>query len=74
MVSVIHGLGPTIAGTQVPVRRIYGWYTQGVSIERILKRYPQLRHAQVFAALAYAFDHRGEIEAELSRERTMLQP
>jgi uncharacterized protein (DUF433 family) len=72
MVSHVKGIGPSIAGTQIPVRRIYGWYKQGTSVEQMIKRYPSLRHAQVFAALAYAFDHVGEIEAALEAERVML--
>jgi uncharacterized protein (DUF433 family) len=72
MITLVHGIGPAIAGTQIPVRRIYGWYLQGIDVERILKRYPGVRHAQVFAALAYAFDHKQEMDAAIEAERALL--
>jgi uncharacterized protein (DUF433 family) len=72
MITLVHGIGPAIAGTQIPVRRLYGWYKQGIGVERMLKRYPGLRHAQIFSALAYAFDHIQEMESALEAERELL--
>jgi hypothetical protein len=45
----------------------YGW-----SAEEIVRQYPHLAPAEVHAALAYYFDHREEIDAELSDELTTL--
>ncbi|MEY2395129.1 MAG: hypothetical protein QOF94_1474 [Acidobacteriaceae bacterium] len=39
----------------------YGW-----SAEEIIRQYPHLTPAEVHAALAYYFDHREEIDAELA--------
>ncbi len=38
------------------------------SAEEILRQYPHLQPAEVHAALAYYFDHREEIDAELAAE------
>ena len=45
----------------------YGW-----SAEEIVRQYPHLTPAEVHAALAYYFDHREEIDAELADELTAL--
>lgn len=44
----------------------YLW--RGWSAEEIVRQYPYLTPAEVHAALAYYFDHREEIEAELTAE------
>ena len=41
---------------------------QGKTPEEILVEYPDLRLAQVHAALAYYYDHRDAIEAELAKD------
>lgn len=41
----------------------YGW-----SAEEIVRQHPHLLPAEVHAALAYYFDHRAEIDAELAAE------
>ena len=45
----------------------YGW-----SAEEIVRHYPHLAPAEVHAALAYYFDHREEIDAELAAELAEL--
>jgi hypothetical protein len=45
----------------------YGW-----SAEEILRQYPHLKPAEIHAALAYFYDHRSEIEAELAGELEAL--
>ena len=44
----------------------YLW--RGWSAEEIVRQYPHLTLAEVHAALTYYFDHREEIETELSAE------
>ncbi len=41
----------------------YGW-----SAEEILRQHPIIEPAEVHAALAYYYDHRAEIDAELAAE------
>ena len=49
----IRGGRPRVAGTGVTVRRIVGWYKQGLSPEEITTEIPHLSLARVYAALAY---------------------
>ncbi len=66
------GGSPYVAGSRVPVRRLFSFYTNGTSVERLLKRYPQLEPAKVFDALAFAMDNPEVIEADLARESELL--
>lgn len=63
---------PLIAGTRVPVRRLFSWHRQGTAIETILRRYPQLGPARIFDALAFAYDNLELVTADLVREREAL--
>ena len=45
----------------------HGW-----SAEEIVRQYPHLAPAEVYAALTYYFDHPAEIDAELSEEVASL--
>ena len=69
--SVLAG-SPYVAGTRIPVRRLWAWHRGGVSVETLLKRYPQLGPARVLDALAFAYDNRELIEDDLARERALL--
>ncbi len=66
------GGSPYVAGSRVPVRRLWAFYRNGTSVERILKRYPQLGPAKVFDALAFALDNQEVVEADLAREESLL--
>jgi uncharacterized protein (DUF433 family) len=64
----IRGGRPRIAGTGVTVRRIVGWYKQGLTPEEITLEIPHLSLAHVYAALTYYHANRDEIEADLAAE------
>ncbi|MES1178881.1 MAG: DUF433 domain-containing protein [Myxococcales bacterium] len=66
------GGSPYVLGSRVPVRRLWAFYRSGASIERILKRYPQLGPAKVFDALAFAFDNEEVVTADMAREDDFL--
>lgn len=59
---------PVVGGTRIRVAVILGCYRQGMSIEEIVQQYPGLKPADVHDALAYAYDHLGEIEANLASD------
>src|SRR5690606_29005176 len=71
--SNVLGGSPHVVGSRVPVRRLYAFYRSGVSVEKLMKRYPQLQPAQVFDALAFAFDNLEVIEADIQREEDILR-
>lgn len=66
------GGSPYVVGSRVPVRRLWAFYRGGTSVERILKRYPQLGPAKVFDALAFALDNQEVVDADLAREESLL--
>jgi uncharacterized protein (DUF433 family) len=66
------GGSPHVAGSRVVVRRLWAFFKSGATVERILKRYPQLGPAKVFDALAFALDNPEVIEADLRREEEIL--
>ena len=66
------GGSPHVAGSRVVVRRLWAFFTGGATVERILKRYPQLGPAKVFDALAFALDNPEVMEADLRREQEIL--
>lgn len=66
------GGSPYVVGSRVPVRRLWGFFRSGTSVERILKRYPQLGPAKVFDALAFALDNQEVVEADLAREESLI--
>jgi uncharacterized protein (DUF433 family) len=63
---------PCVRGTRVPVRRLWSWHRRGTTIERLLKRYPQLGPAKVLDALSFAYDNEALVQADLDRENDAL--
>ncbi|TWT41010.1 hypothetical protein RAS1_37010 [Phycisphaerae bacterium RAS1] len=60
----VHHGDPCIAGTRVPVAMIVGSLADGLTEEAVLAQYPQLKSADIRAALAYA--------AEVLRQEPLL--
>lgn len=67
------GGSPVIRGTKVPVRRLWAWHRKGVSVETLVKRYPSLGWAKVLGGLAFAYDNEDVVEADLDRERALME-
>jgi uncharacterized protein (DUF433 family) len=58
-----------IAGHRIRVLDIVLWHEKrGLSPEEILTVFPSITLADVYAALAYYLDHRGDVEDEIRRE------
>ena len=58
----------TVAGTRIRVYTILVCYRQGMTVEEIVQQYPHLRPSDVHDALAYAYDHAEEMEADLAAD------
>lgn len=69
----ILGGSPVVRGSRVPVRRLWAWHRRGITVETLLKRYPQLGPASILDALSFAYDNYELVEADLARERALLQ-
>lgn len=67
------GGSPVVAGSRVPVRRLWSWHRWGVSVEAIVARYPSLGWAAVLDALSFAYDNEELVEADADRERAILE-
>src|SRR5688572_25954263 len=63
---------PLPAAPSATCPRLWAFFTSGATVERILKRYPQLGPAKVFDALAFALDNPEVMEADLRREQEIL--
>ena len=57
---------PCIKGTRIWVSLVLDLMANGMSVDDIIKEYPQLTKDDIFAAIAYA--------AEMSRERYVEMP
>jgi uncharacterized protein (DUF433 family) len=57
-----------IGATRVRVNNVVFLHKDGKTADEIRVQYPDLTHAQVYAALAYYHDHKDEIEAELAED------
>jgi len=64
---------PRIAGHRIRVQDIAVWHERlGYTPEEIVIHYPQLSLAKVYAALAYYFDHRDEIQQHMRDADTLV--
>ena len=65
---------PHILGHRIKVKHVAVWHDQmGMTPTEIVARYPTITLAQVHAALAYYYDHRDEIHAEIDEERRFVE-
>jgi len=53
---------PVIVGTRISVRLIAELDQAGHSVDEIVTMYPHIKHAQVYDALSYYYDHRTEVD------------
>ncbi len=59
---------PVVGGTRIRVATILACYRLGMGIEEIVQQYPHLRPGDVHDALAYAYEHLDEIDADLAAD------
>ena len=65
---------PCIEGTRVRVVDILALHDQGLSAEQIVREFTSLSGpAEVYAALLYYHDHKGEIEADLREDAALAE-
>jgi uncharacterized protein (DUF433 family) len=56
-----------IAGTRIKVRHVaVELQAHGASVEQLQEVYPHLSLGQIYAALAYYYDHQEQIDAEIA--------
>src|SRR5271166_6349892 len=65
---------PRISGTRIRVQDVMIWHERlGRSAEEIVRDFPQLSVAQIYAALAYYYDHRLEIDAQIREDEQTVE-
>jgi uncharacterized protein (DUF433 family) len=62
-----------IDGTRIRVNNVVFLHKSGAADEKIREAYPDLNPAQIHAALAYYYDNRQEIEAELAADKAWAE-
>ena len=62
----VQGGRPVIKGSRFQVSSIVSNHRRGLSVDEILREFPQLTPAQVYDALSYYYDHRAEMDAEIA--------
>jgi uncharacterized protein (DUF433 family) len=58
-----------VGDTRIPLERVIECYAQGDSPTDIVKAFPDLRLADVFAVLTYYLNHEAEVEAYCRHQR-----
>jgi uncharacterized protein (DUF433 family) len=75
-IEIVEGaLGPKarIVGRRIRVLDVAVWHEKvGLSPDEIVEQHPDITLADVYAALAYYWDHRQEIEAAILAERSLV--
>ncbi len=64
---------PCIVGHRIRVQDIAEWFAEGQSPEAIVRRFPQLTLVDVYAALAYYFDHRDEMDRQMKEDEEYVE-
>ena len=69
----VAGQKPRIAGHRITVQNTVIWYKRmGLSADEIASEY-DLTLSEVYAALAYCYDHRAEIDQSIREERAFVE-
>jgi uncharacterized protein (DUF433 family) len=63
-----------IAGTRIKVRHVaIERQARGASVEDIQSAFPQLSPGQIYAALAYYYDHQEQIDTEIAEAARFVE-
>ena len=74
IVQGVNGPKPRIAGHRIRVQDVVIWHEKlGMSPDEIVYHYPTITLADVYAALAYYWDHRDEIERAIAEEQAFVE-
>src|SRR5262245_42219464 len=76
-IEIVQGAGgpkARIAGHRIRVQDVVIWHEKmGLSPDEIVHDYPTISLADVYAALAYYWDHRDEIEHAIATEHDLAE-
>jgi len=76
-IEIVQGAGgpkARIVGHRIRVKDIVSWHEhQRVSVDEIVETFPQLTHGDVYAALAYYWDHKAEIDESMAADEAFVE-
>jgi len=67
----VYGGRPCIRGTRMPVQTIALAHQEGLDAEGILEEFPHLDIVGIYAALAYYYANKAEIDGQLEADRRL---
>ena len=68
------GPKPCIRGTRIRVVDVLGWYEgHGWSASEIVEQFPHITQADVFAALAYYWDNKEEVDRWIAEDNAYVE-
>jgi uncharacterized protein (DUF433 family) len=62
----VQGGQPVIKGTRFPVSSIVQNHRRGLSVDEMLREFSHLSPAQVYDALSFYYDHRGQVDQQIA--------
>jgi uncharacterized protein (DUF433 family) len=64
---------PRIAGHRIKVQHVAIWHERmGLSADEIVAKHPALTHGDVYAALAYYWDNKDQIDADINEDEAFV--
>ena len=76
-IEIVEGAGgpkARIRGHRIRVIDVVNWYEwQGMSADEIVEEFPQLTKGDVFAALAYYWDHKDELDRKKADDDAYIE-
>lgn len=64
---------PRIGGHRIKVQHVVIWHERmGMSLDEIISRHPGITLADLYAALAYYWDHREQIDADIKADEDFV--
>ena len=76
-IEIVEGaLGPKarIAGHNIRVVDVVDWYEgRGMSADEIVEEFPTITKADVYAALAYYWDHKDELDRKIASDAAYVE-
>ncbi len=76
-IEIVEGAsGPKvrIAGSRIRVQDVAFWHnTMGMSVDEMVEEFPTITRADIYAALAYYWDHRDEIERAIAEGNAFVE-
>jgi uncharacterized protein (DUF433 family) len=76
-IEIVEGAGgpkARIVGHRIRVVDVVGWYEKaGMSVDEILEEFPTITKADVYAALAYYWDNKDDLDRTMAEDEAFIE-